>query len=221
MNKPNDFDNVQAYGDFKPLPAGGYVCRIMNVEETNAKSSGAPMIRISLDIAEGEYKDYFANMYRNDTRADKKWNAGAVVNQLVYDTNGNNSTNRGFKTFCTAAEESNPGFMIQWGAAFGQCFRNRLVGVIFRREEYMGTDGKTHWSTKANSFRGAQTIREGKFDPIPDKPLESTQNSYAYGQSNYTTYSDALTQMPSQGAQTPTAANLADFEEIPASDLPF
>lgn len=221
MNKPNDFDNVQAYGDFKPLPAGGYVCRIMNVEETNAKSSGAPMIRISLDIAEGEYKDYFANMYRNDTRADKKWNAGAIVNQLVYDTNGNNSTNRGFKTFCTAAEESNQGFKIQWGAAFGQCFRNRLVGVIFRREEYMGTDGKTHWSTKANSFRGAQTIREGKFDPIPDKPLESTQNGYAYGQSNYTTYGTAPTQTPSQGAQTPTAANLADFEEIPASDLPF
>lgn len=233
MNKPNDFDNVQAYGDFKPLPAGGYVCRIMNVEETNAKSSGAPMIRISLDIAEGEYKDYFANMYRNDTRADKKWNAGAIVNQLVYDTNGNNSTNRGFKTFCTAAEESNQGFMIQWGAAFGQCFRNRLVGVIFRREEYMGTDGKTHWSTKANSFRSVQTIREGKFDPIPDKPLDGgqggTQNGYAYGQSNYTTYGTApaqATSVPSQTAPAPAQVigNLSDFEEIPAgavSDLPF
>ena len=224
MNKPNDFDNVQAFGEFKPLPAGGYVCRIMNVEETNAKSSGAPMIRISLDIAEGEYKDYFANMYRNDTRADKKWNAGAVVNQLVYDTNGNNSTNRGFKTFCTAAEESNPGFKIQWGNTFAACFKNRLVGVIFRREEYMGTDGKTHWSTKANSFRGAQTIREGKFDPIPDKPLESTQNGYAYGQSNYTTYGTTPAQAASQPPQQAyNVGNLADFEEITVSesDLPF
>ena len=231
MNRPADFDNVQAYGDFKPLPAGGYVCRIMGVEETAAKSSGAPMIKISLDIAEGEYKDYFANMYRNDTRADKKWNAGAIVNQLVYDTNGNNSTNRGFKTFCTAAEESNPGFKIQWGNTFAACFKNKLIGVIFRREEYMGTDGKTHWSTKANSFRGTQTIREGKFDPIPDKPLENTQNGYAYGQGNsYTTYSPAPAQAASVPSQTvpqtaPQTANfkpdLSDFEEIAVSDLPF
>jgi hypothetical protein len=246
MERPADFDNVQAYGDFKPLPAGGYVCRIMGVEETAAKSSGAPMIKISLDIAEGEYKDYFANMYRNDTRADKKWNAGAIVNQLVYDTNGNNSTNRGFKTFCTAAEESNPGFKIQWGAAFGQCFRNRLIGVLFRKEAYLGTDNKEHWNTKALSFRSAGKIRKGDFQIPEEKPLSdedadkvfdygakqyNAQGGYAYGQGNsYTTYSPAPAQaasVPSQPApQTaPQTANfkpdLSDFEEIAVSDLPF
>lgn len=229
MQKPADFDNVQAFGEFKPLPAGGYVCRIMAVEETAARASGAPMIKVSLDIAEGQYKDYFANLYKSSTKADKKWSPGAIVNQLVYDTNGNNSTNRGFKTFCTAAEESNRGFMIQWGNNFAGCFKNRLVGVIFRREEYMGTDGKTHWSTKANSFRSVQTIREGKFDPIPDKPLDGTQGGYAYGQGNYTAYNPAPAQAASVPSQTAPATaqvigNLSDFEEIPAgavSDLPF
>ena len=216
MNRPADYDKVQEYGAFTPLPAGGYVCRIMSVEETTAKTSGAPMIKISLDIVEGEYKDYYATMYRNDTRTDKKWNAGAVVNQLVYDTNGNNSTNRGFKTFCTSVEESNPGFNIQWGDKFAACFKNKLIGVLFRREEYMGTDGKTHWSTKANSFRSAQTIREGKFDPIPDKPLDGTQKTMLYGQ-------PAGAGQPAAASAPQTPPDLSDFEEIlvPESDLPF
>ena len=216
MNRPADYDKVQEYGTFTPLPAGGYVCRIMSVEETTAKTSGAPMIKISLDIVEGEYKDYYATMYRNDTRNDKKWNAGAVVNQLVYDTNGNNSTNRGFKTFCTSVEESNPGFNIQWGDKFAACFKNKLIGVLFRREEYMGTDGKTHWSTKANSFRSAQTIREGKFDLIPDKPLDGTQKTMLYGQ-------PAGAGQPAAASAPQTPPDLSDFEEIlvPESDLPF
>ena len=45
MNKPNDFDNVQAFGEYTPLPAGGYVCRIMGVEET-VSSNGKAMIII-------------------------------------------------------------------------------------------------------------------------------------------------------------------------------
>lgn len=218
MQKPADFDNVQAFGEFKPLPAGGYVCRIMNVEETNAKSSGAPMIKISLDIAEGEYKDYFANMYRNDTRANKTWSYSAVVNQLVYDTNGSNSTNRGFKTFITSTEESNPGFRTVWGAGFSACFKGKLIGVLFGREEYVGTDGKNHWSTKALNFRSMKTIHDGTFETPADKPLTATQGGYGNTQGNYTTYNSA----PAQAASAaPTAANLADFEEIPTSDLPF
>jgi hypothetical protein len=70
-----------------------------------------------------------------------------------------------------------------------------------------------------------QTIREGKFDPIPDKPLDGTQNGYAYGQGNsYTTYSPAPAQAASQPPQqTYNVGNLADFEEITISesDLPF
>lgn len=224
MQKPADFDSVNAYGDFTPLPAGGYVCRIMGVEETQAKSSGAPMIKISVDIADGEFRDYFKNMYLSDTRQDKKWSYSAVVNQLVYDTNGSNSTNRGFKTFITAAEESNPGFRTVWGNGFAQCFKDRLIGVIFGREEYFGTDGKCHWSTKAQSFRSVETIRKGDFKIPEDKHAQNaqggTQNAYSAAQGNYTTYGNNAAQAQSV---PPTRANLADFEEIPisASDLPF
>ena len=217
MQKPQDFDNVQAFGDFVPLPAGGYVCRIMGVEET-ASRAGAPMIKISLDIAEGQYKDYFANQYRANTRADKKWSYSAIINQLVYDTSGNNSTNRGFKTFVTSVCESNQGFNVVWGDGFSACFKNRLVGVLFGREEYIGTDGKSHWSTKALNFRGVKTIRDGGFEIPADKPLVSVDAA-----------ADpfAPPQTPQPAAQQKSAPagvpDLQDFEEIlvPESDLPF
>lgn len=217
MQKPQDFDNVQAFGDFVPLPAGGYVCRIMGVEET-ASRAGAPMIKISLDIAEGQYKDYFANQYRANTRADKKWSYSAIINQLVYDTSGNNSTNRGFKTFVTSVCESNQDFNVAWGDGFSACFKNRLVGVLFGREEYIGTDGKSHWSTKALNFRSVKTIRDGGFEIPADKPLVSVDAA-----------ADpfAPPQTPQPAAQQKSAPagvpDLQDFEEIlvPESDLPF
>lgn len=167
MRKPNDFENVQAFGEFKPLPAGGYVCKIMNVQES-ASASGKPMIIISLDIAEGEYKDYYKESYRTDTRPDKKW--GCRVFQLVYDND--NKTNRGFKTFCTAFEESN-NMKIAWGdtAQFEGCFKGKLIGGVFRREEYEKTDGTgTAWATRCFTFRSVETIRKGVELP-QDKPL--------------------------------------------------
>lgn len=176
VNKPNDFDTVQGYGEYKPLPAGGYVCRIMGVEET-VSQSGREMLKISLDIAEGEFKGRFAEMYRAALKANKnskekeevRW--GCIAYQLIYDPTDGQSTNRGFKSFCTAAEGSNRGFTIQWGNNFAKCFKDKTIGVIFRREQFIGGDGAAHWSTKPISFRNAENIRKGNFDVPEDKPL--------------------------------------------------
>ncbi|MCM1579167.1 MAG: DUF669 domain-containing protein [Ruminococcus sp.] len=201
MNKPKDFDSVQAYGEWQPLPAGGYVCRIMQVEETVSKA-GNEMIKISLDIAEGEYQSYFANSYKSDTRPDRKW--GCVAHQLEYDPVNPNCTNKGFKTFTSAVTESNKGFEIPWGNNFGAGFANKLVGCIFRREEYMGTDGKSHFSTKPYMFRSVETIRKGGFK-IPDDKLLGDGTGGYYPQNTNT------------NAPLP-----ADFQEvISESELPF
>ena len=165
MIKPGDFENVQAFSDFKALPAGGYVCKVMKVEEATS-SSGKPMIIVSLDIAEGEYKDYYSELYRSDSRIDKKW--GCRVFQLVYD--GDNKTSRGFKTFCTAVKESNSGFEIAWGDNFANCFKGKLIGGVFRREEYEKTSGGTGWTTRCCGFRGIDSVKKG-IEPPQDKPL--------------------------------------------------
>ena len=230
VNKPEDFDTVQGYGEFKPLPAGGYVCRIMGVEET-VSQSGRDMLKISLDIAEGEFKGRFAEMYRSDTRPDKKW--GCIAYQLIYDPTDGKSTNRGFKSFCTAAEESNQGFVIQWGNNFAACFKNRTIGVVFRREQYIGNDALPHWSTKPLSFRDAKKIRKGDFQVPEDKPLPN-QPAPAY--SGYppaagTAYAADPFAPPqniqpaaaqAQHTQPMNVPGLGDFEEIISDgDLPF
>ena len=218
MNRPNDYEKVQALGEYVELPAGGYVCRIMSVEETTSQS-GRDMLKISLDIAEGDYKNRFAYMYRNDTREEKKW--GCVSYQLVYDPFDGKSTNKGFKAFCTAAEESNPGFNIQWGNAFAGCFKNRLIGVIFRREEYLGTDGKLHWSTKPLSFRNVEKIRKGDFK-IPEDKHDTANQTPTYGGYPAPSGYSAPTGYTAPPAAKSPAPGLDDFVEIiPDSDLPF
>lgn len=168
MEKPRDYDNVQEFGNFEPLELGGHICKIMKVEETTSQN-GKPMLKISLDIAEGRQKDYYANQYRSDTRSPKRW--GCVVNQLINDNDGN--TSRGFKTFISCVEKSNAGFNVVWGNGFSNCFKNKLVGGVFGREEYINQNsGEKKFAIKCRNFRSTGEIKQGVEIP-QDKLLDT------------------------------------------------
>jgi hypothetical protein len=171
---PKDFNEVSAYGEFEPLKLGGHVCKIMNVEETHS-STNKPMLKINLDIAEGEQKDYYSNDYKRNTKENKKW--GCTVYQLIYDTEG--KTSRGFKTFITSVEESNNGFKASWGDTFSASFKGKLIGGIFGREQYLDKDGHPKFSTKCFNFRSVETIRKGVEIPA-DKMLYNSPASNTY-----------------------------------------
>lgn len=174
MQKPNNYETTQEYGDFEPLKIGGHICRIIKVEETESQSF-KPMIKIYLDIAEGEQAGYYREQYENDTRPEKKW--GCIVYQITEDDKGD--MNRGFKTFTTSVEKSNPGFEIAWGdnkEAFENCFKDKLVGGIFRNEQYEKKDGSLGWSVKCYTFRSVDKIKAGVKIP-EDKYLDNSNNS--------------------------------------------
>lgn len=61
MRKFNNWENVKAAGDFVALPAGGYVAKIMDAKEVTFSGRNGDFSRldVSLDIAEGEYQDYY------------------------------------------------------------------------------------------------------------------------------------------------------------------
>lgn len=222
MNKPQDYDQVQEYGNIPQLPPGGYICRIMQVQETTAQSSGAPMIKIGLEIAEGDFKGYYANKFKADNRPDKKW--PCIVNQLVYDSNGGNTTNQGFKTFNTCVVKSNTGFVIQWGNNYSACFKNKLIGGVFRRKQFLGKDNKLHFTTECFQFRSVDAIRQGV--PVPeDKLLDNDQQVYSgYPSAGSSSVDiDYAEPVPQSANPNPVGVgNLADFEEIITdSDLPF
>ncbi len=168
MLMPKDFNETQGFTGFQALEAGGHICKIMKVEETKSKA-GRDMVVIYLDTDKTDVQpNYYSNAYKNDTRAEKKWNNNAIVRQLVLDAEG--ATNRGFKTFINMVEKSNNGFKVVWGEHFADCFKGKLVGAIFGREEYLDNAGVSKFATKFQVFRTVEEIKKG-VDVPKDKLL--------------------------------------------------
>ena len=132
MNKPNNYDNTQAAGEFTPVELGGHKLIIKQVTETTSKT-GKPMIVVLFDFAPDDNEPgYFMEQFKNDIRPDKKWPNQATNYILTEDSDGN--CNRSFKTFMTCVEHSNKGFETKWGDNFGQQFKNKLIGGVFGQQ---------------------------------------------------------------------------------------
>lgn len=167
MQKPNNFDNTKAYTEYMPLPPGGYICKVIDIAEMQSKT-GKEMVKIALDVAEGEYAGKFKIDFDADAKEDKKW--PCVAYQLTLDNEGN--TNRGFKSLIDSLEDSNKGFSVEWGDNFCKPIKGKLLGVTFGREQYEGNDGTPRWSVRVKNFKSVQDIKDGKFKVPADKYLE-------------------------------------------------
>ena len=170
FKKPKDYDNVKI-GEPRILPAGGYICKILNAEETESRH-GKPMLKVSFDIDEGEFKGYFRDLFKgwkesSDDPATVKWPFTGTKWVMLYNSEG--KTNRDFKSFCTALEDSgtavwvNDNFMIN-------NLKNATLGMIFRREEHEYNNARS-WRTVPVGFRSVKTIEEGNYNVPEDKPL--------------------------------------------------
>lgn len=187
MRKPNNYEAVQAYSDYIQLPPGGYVCKVCKVDEVRS-STGKDMWNIWLDIEEGEFKGKFTQDWQNDDRTPKKW--GCIVYQLTEDKDGN--THKGLKTFMEALKRSNNGFdeANVWLDSGDKYLKGKLVGGIFRREEYINNDGEKRMSVKCCAFKDVTAIREGKFKVPADKLIADAPSTAAYGNDDFVQMDD-------------------------------
>lgn len=138
MQKPNNYDNVQASGDFTPVTPGGHHLVIKKVEESKTKTD-KDMIIVAFDMAAGDKQpNYFSNMFTNDIRPDKKWPRSG--RQYIVATDNEGNTSRSFKTFITCVEKSNNGFKTEWGDGFAAQFKGKRIGGVFGivENEYQG-----------------------------------------------------------------------------------
>ena len=169
MNKPTAYDTTQAAGEFEPIKLGGHKMVIKQISEKKTQG-GLDMLVILFDFAEGdEQAGYFMKQFENDIRPDKKYpNAG--TNYMVIDE-GVDYGVRNLKTFITCVEKSNPGFAVKWGDNFGQQFKGKLIGGIFRLEKdwYDNKEAKRH---KLAWFRSIEGIKDA------DIPEERTTKAY-------------------------------------------
>ena len=156
MEKVRGYDEAQAItGEYERLEAGGYICKIKSAKEEKSKS-GKRMLVIALDILEGDKKDFFKKRFDEDTRAEKKWPAGAIYRQML---EGEKAA--GFlKGLMTSLEASNEDFKWDWDE---KKLSNLKCGAIFGEEEYEKLDGSIGTSTKVKFIRTVQAIQEGKY----------------------------------------------------------
>ena len=170
FKKPKDYDDIKV-GEARILPAGGYICKILKAEETES-STGKPMLKFFFDIEEGEYANYFRDMFQNwkassDDPQSVKWPFTGTKWVLLYDSEG--KTNRDFKSLCTALEDS--GITVWKNNTFDTAaLKDASFGIIFRREEHEWNNARS-WRTVPWGFRSIRTIEEGTFTVPEDKAL--------------------------------------------------
>lgn len=151
MNKTRGWDTASAQmgGQFESLTPGGHICKILRAEVGSSRN-GAEMMILTMEISEGSQFDGF---FRRQFDARKvsgtgltipKWPGGGMYYQLTTDQDG--MTNPRFKGLIKAIEESNRGYAWNWDET---TLKGKLVGMIYREEEFEANDGTIKTTVKA------------------------------------------------------------------------
>jgi hypothetical protein len=141
------------------LPVGGYVIKIMDAEEVTYQWGSA--LKISFDILEGEYKDFYARDYRGQQEP-KKWKG---VRQITVPADKDEDKNKDyFANQIACIEASNPGYEFDFDE---KKLKGKVVGAVFGEKEYE-FNGNRGFFTTCRGFRTVDAIRAGKFKtPAP------------------------------------------------------
>ena len=167
MEKISNWENVKASEGFTALPAGGYVMKVVGVKVTTS-AKGKEMMVLALDVAEGDYKDYF----RSQWEFRKKYNAEAKFPCNYYMLTGRDddaqlSRFKGvINNFC---KDNN----IEWNWD-EQILKGKLIGGIIGEEEYITNAGDVRTSLKVVNLRSKENIEKA-----PAPALKKLANSGA------------------------------------------
>lgn len=151
-----DWESVAESAPFEKLPAGGYVCRIVDVEDVPQKE----YLNVVYDIAEGPHAGFYSDAFGREN----PW-AHRFVRSYK-------ATARGmFKSFLCRLEESNPGFTV--GAWQRECDERRLkgllVGLVLQYEDYTNGRGEDKERLEAADVVSVRAVRAGDFTVPPRK----------------------------------------------------
>ena len=162
MPRKFNWNQIQATtdngGTFEKLPAGPYVCRIVEMVDEPSRE----YVNIVFDIAEGEHAGFFSDDWG-------KSHPYAHQLKLSY-----KETAQGpLKGRLEAIAASNPGFdpFAAWDADRLDMFTNRLVGVNVQYEEYERQGQVRERIFAFSPIVPAQSVRDGKVQPRETRRL--------------------------------------------------
>ena len=200
IRKPSNYDEIEVNDkEFIPLEIGGHKCVIMKAEEYKNPDTGKESLKIYLDTDKSDKQpEYFANLYRNDTRPDKSWDKRAIIYLPLSEEE---SKVRMFKAGITAIEKSNN---FKWNFNENDLV-NKKVGCIFGLEEYKNQEGKIKVKTRARRLRSIDKVDK---IGIPDVRLLN---------GSYETYDDYMERKENRQSTDSTYQTV----QIDEDNLPF
>ena len=154
MKGINNWDDVQASGDFQPLQPGGYVAIMQKVTNLPDKQ----YLEIIYDIAEGPEKGRYSDNWGKEHPYAHKFIRSYKETALGM-----------FRGFIKAVDASN-GTTFDAQAKTGineQELVGKIVGVVIGEEEYQNDYGDIKTRLTVRSIKSAQDIRDGKYT-VPD-----------------------------------------------------
>lgn len=154
-----NIDNVQEAGNSTRLPAGGYVCKITNVEDNDKRE----YLNIFFDVAYGDFKGYYAELEKVANFWGGRYVRSYKETALPF-----------FKRMCSAINKSNPGFVFDGGKVNSneQTLVGKYVGLLIGYEEYIGNDGSVKTRPYIDYEMDINDIKAGKFKIPEEKKLK-------------------------------------------------
>ena len=159
-------DAEASTGDFKRLPAGGYIARILAVKDVADKS----YLAVEFDIAEGEFKAFYGD----------DWGKEHPSAHTMYRSYKETALPM-FKGFLRAVDQSN-GTKFEQDAVNGlaeQQLVGRAVGIVVGYEEYQNDRGEIRERAKVTAVRSVDKIRSGDFKVPELKKLDLSKSTTA------------------------------------------
>ena len=191
MIKKYDGAESKKMSNFSRLPNGGYVAEVKTARMESY--TWGDVLILAIDIAEGEFKNFFKQQYDNNTNEDRKWKGTFRINIPSKKSRYLNNDVKKFNNLIFSFENSNPGFHFDWDE---QKLKGKLIGVIYRTKEFLKDDGTVGEYSEAAGVTDIQSIRDGSFSPIKDKRL-------------------------SDDRPAPAASSDSTFSALDDEDLPF
>lgn len=182
MKVIENYENVQASsGEFARPTAGGYICKIIDVEDVpmNAQGKG-DYLRVEYDIADGEFKGYYKEQF---DRWGGNWNA-SFIRSYKEKALGM------FKHFTNCIEQSNTGYEWDWNE---KGLIGKFVGLVLGEEEYKNSAGEIKTKLVVSQVKTVEDIKNSNFKiPVPKKLAVETQaNDFSF-----TALNDVIDDLP-------------------------
>lgn len=159
MEKIN-WAEVEEVKDYAKLVAGGYVCRIVKVEDVADKQ----YLKVFADVTEGEFANFGLNQ---QNRTGQDWGFIQYIRSYKPAARGF------FKQFLSALEKSNSG---RFSANAFDGNENKMImmqiGIVLGEEEYITQKGEKRIRTYVKELTTPEAIRTGDFKVPALKTLQ-------------------------------------------------